>query len=82
MVERRSPKPSVEVRFLVGPPKRKTAGRRSSALLLLHFLESLALPGDRIELRELELSLHLLLILAREDHVLRGLRAQLYEIRL
>ena len=49
MVERRSPKPSVEVRFLVGPLKQKTPDIRVWSFLfqgdteseLLHFREEL-----------------------------------------
>jgi hypothetical protein len=42
----------------------------SGLSLFLYLLEGLALPSDRVELRELELALNLLLVLTRKDNVL------------
>ena len=48
-------------------------------MLLLYLLEGLVLAGLGVELLKLDLALHLLLVLAREDHVPGG-ALQLYKM--
>jgi hypothetical protein len=71
VVEQRSPKPLVQVRFLVGP-QRKTALAGGCELLLHLFKEDILFEG-RVELLKLDFALDALLVLTSPDNVI-GLR--------
>ena len=83
MVVHRSPKPTVQVRFLVDPPKVKPLFRAVLLLaLFLRLFEGDALAQRRVELGELDLAGSGLLVLARPNNVRRLCRLKLYKANL
>lgn len=79
MVVHRSPKPTVQVRFLVGPPKQKPPlWGRFLFRLALRFFKKHPLAQCGVELHDFNLARNALLILARPDYMvgLRGFKPE------
>ena len=70
MVVHRSPKPTAQVRFLVGPPEAETALAGGSCLrLMLCLFKKYPLAQCGVKLHNFNLARNALLILARPDSV-------------